>query len=119
MDISLRQLRAFVAVAGSASFTSAAQQLHLTQSALSLLIKDLESRLGVRLLDRTTRNVSLSEAGLSFLPLVQGVLQDLERAVGSVADLRDLKRGAARVAAPQLMSLTLLPPVLAAHRARH
>ena len=119
MNVSLRQLRAFVAVADSGSFTDAAKKLHITQSALSLLIKDLEGYLRVRLLDRTTRNVRLSEVGASFLPLVHGILQDLERAIGSVADLRDLKRGVARIAAPQLMSLTLLPPVLAAHRARH
>ena len=119
MNVSLRQLRAFVAVADSGSFTGAAQQLFITQSALSLLIKDLESELGIRLLDRTTRNVRLSEVGQAFLPLVNGVLQDLERAIASVADLRDLKRGVARIAAPQLMSLTLLPTVLATHRARH
>lgn len=119
MNVSLRQLRAFVAVADSESFTGAAQRLHVTQSALSLLIKDLETELRVRLLDRTTRNVRLSDVGTSFLPLVHGVLQDLERAIGRVADLRDLKRGVARIAAPQLMSLTLLPTVLATHRARH
>ncbi len=109
MNVSLRQLRAFVAVAELESFTGAAQQLHITQSALSLMIKDLESELGIRLLDRTTRSVRLAEAGHAFLPLVVGVLEDLERAIESVADLRDLKRGVARIAAPQLMSLTLLP----------
>ena len=119
MNVSLRQLRAFVAVAETGSFTGAAQHLHVTQSALSLLIKDLESELGIRLLDRTTRNVRLAEAGHAFLPLVTGVLQDLERAVASVADLRDLKRGVARIAAPQLMSLTLLPTVLSTHRTLH
>jgi DNA-binding transcriptional LysR family regulator len=101
------------------SFTGAAKRLHITQSALSLLIKDLETELGVRLLERTTRTVRLSDVGMSFRPLVHGVLQDLERAVASVADLRDLKRGVARIAAPQLMSLTLLPQVLATHRSRH
>src|SRR5689334_11913980 len=119
MNVSLRQLRAFVAVCDTGSFTGAARQLHITQSALSLLIKDLETELGIRLLERTTRNVRLSEAGASFRPLVNGVLQDLERAIASVADLRDLKRGVARIAAPQLMSLTLLPQVLPTHRARH
>ncbi len=119
MNVTLRQLRAFLCVADTGSFTGAAGQLHITQSALSLLIKDLESELRVRLLERTTRNVRLSEAGASFRPLVQGVLHDLERAIASVDDLRDLKRGVARIASPQLMSLTLLPEVLATHRARH
>lgn len=119
MNVSLRQLRAFVAVAECGSFTAAARQLHITQSALSLLIKELETDLGARLLERTTRSVRISEVGEAFLPLVNGVLQDLERALLSVADLRDLKRGVVRIAAPQLMSLTMLPTVLAAHRARH
>jgi DNA-binding transcriptional LysR family regulator len=119
MNVTLRQLRAFAAVADSGSFTGAAKQFPLTQSALSLLVKDLETELRVRLLDRTTRAVRLSDAGQAFLPLVQGVLGDLERAIASVADLRDLKRGVARIAGPQLMSLTLFPTVLAQHRARH
>jgi len=58
MNVSLRQLRAFVAVAGTGSFTGAAKQLHITQSALSLLIKDLESELGVRLLDQAVGLIS-------------------------------------------------------------
>jgi DNA-binding transcriptional LysR family regulator len=119
MNVTLRQLRAFVAVAESGSFTGAAKKLPVTQSALSLLIKDLEAQLRVRLLDRTTRAVRLTEAGHAFLPLVQGVLADLARAMTSVADLRDLRRGVARIAGPQLMSLTLFPTVLARHRARH
>ncbi|UUZ66416.1 LysR family transcriptional regulator (plasmid) [Polaromonas sp. P1-6] len=110
MNVSLRQMRAFVAVASCASFTGAAKQLHLSQSALSLLIKDLESELGVRLIERTTRNVVLSEVGNELLPLIKQVLQDLDRAINSVADLKDLKRGMARIAAPQLMSFSLLPP---------
>ena len=118
MNVSLRHLRAFAAIARVGSFSAAAKQLHVSQSALSVLIKDLEDDLGVRLLDRTTRNVRVSEVGLAFLPQVQRILEDLEHAIHSIADLRDLKRGVARIAAPQLMSVTLVPSVLAAHRAR-
>lgn len=119
MNVSLRHLRAFVATAKAGSFSAAAKQLHVTQSALSVLVKDLEGDLGVRLLDRTTRNVRVSEVGQAFLPLVSRILQDLEHAIRGVADLRDLKRGVARIAAPQLMSVTLVPSVLATHRARY
>ena len=118
MNVSLRHLRAFVAIAHAGNFTAAARQLNVTQSALSLLVKDLESDLGVRLFDRTTRNVSVSEIGRSFLPQIVRVLTDLERAIHGVIDMRDLKRGIARIAAPQLMSASIMPAVLSAHRAR-
>jgi DNA-binding transcriptional LysR family regulator len=118
MNISLRHLRAFAAISRAGSFTVAANQLHVSQSALSVLVKDLEDDLGVCLLDRTTRNVRVSEVGLTFLPQVQRILEDLEHAIHSIADLRDLKRGVARIAAPQLMSVTLIPSVLAVHRDR-
>src|SRR5258708_19710597 len=109
MNVSLRQLRAFVAVAETGSFTGAAKQLHITQSALSLLIKDLEGELGVRLLDRTTRNVRLSEVGASFRPLVHGVLQDLDPPIPSAPDLPDLTPGVPPIPPPQFTPLTLLP----------
>ncbi|HVQ66414.1 MAG TPA: LysR family transcriptional regulator, partial [Bradyrhizobium sp.] len=63
MDVTLRQLRAYVAVLESASFSEAAKAMHLSQAALSGLIKELENRVGVRLLDRTTRKVSASAVG--------------------------------------------------------
>ena len=59
-EITLRQLRAFLAVLESGSFSEAANTMHLSQAALSGLVKELESRLGVRLLNRDTRNVSAS-----------------------------------------------------------
>lgn len=119
MNVSLRQMRAFVAVAGCGSFTGAAQQLHLSQPALSQLIKDLEDVLGVRLLERTTRSVVLSEVGSEWLPQIKRVLQDLDRVVDGIADLRDLRRGMVRIAAPPAMFYSLLPPILAVHRTRH
>ena len=75
MNVTLRQLRAFVGVADTGSFTGAAKRLHITQSALSLLIRDLEAEFGVRLFDRTTRNVRLSAVGASFRPLVHGPIR--------------------------------------------
>lgn len=116
MNVSLRHLRAFAAIAGAGNFTTAAKQLHVSQSALSVLMKDLEDDLGVSLLVRTTRNVRVLEVGQAFLPQIMRVLEDLEHAIHSIADLRDLKRGVARIAAPQLISVTLVPAVLAAHR---
>lgn len=115
-NLSLRQLRAFDAVAQEGSFTLAAQRLHLTQSALSVLVRELERELGVQLFDRHTRRVELADAGRDFLPSVRRVLNELSHGIDSVADLRDKKKGMLRVSAPQLMACTLIPRVVARYR---
>ncbi|MEJ7686139.1 MAG: LysR substrate-binding domain-containing protein [Variovorax sp.] len=119
MNLTLRQLRAFAAVADTGSFTAAAATLHLTQSALSVLVRELEREMGVQLFDRHTRRVLLSEAGREFQPSVQRVLADLAGAVAGVTELREQKKGVLRLAAPQLMACTLMPRVIAAYSARH
>lgn len=113
MNLTLRQLRAFAAVAETGSFTAAAASLHLTQSALSVLVRELEREMGVQLFDRHTRRVLLSEAGREFQPSVQRLLADLAGAVAGVTELRDKKKGVLRLAAPQLMACTLMPRVIA------
>jgi DNA-binding transcriptional LysR family regulator len=113
MNITLRQLRAFVALAQTCSFTDAAVGLHVTQSALSGLIKELELALGVQVVNRSTRKVGLSEVGREFYPLVARLLQDLDGALDTISDLKALKRGLVRIAAPQLMSASVLPGVIA------
>lgn len=113
MNVTLRQLRAFCALARTNSFTDAAATLHVTQSALSGLIKELEQTLGVQVVNRSTRKVQLSEVGREFYPLATKVLQDLDGALDTMADLKALKRGVVRIAAPQLMSCSVLPDVIA------
>lgn len=115
MNLTLRQLRAFVVVANMGSFTEAAKHLHLTQSALSVLVRELEKELEIRLLDRSTRKVKLSEAGKDFFPFADKILQDLDTAVSGVTSLKNRKRGFVRVAAPQLMSCTLMPRAIVAY----
>lgn len=119
MNVTLRQLRAFVALARIGSFTHAADSMHVTQSALSGLIRELELTLGVQLVDRSTRKIQLSEVGREFYPLIQKIVQDLDGALGDISNLKALKKGVVRIAAPQLMSCTLLPEVIAAYRAEH
>lgn len=116
MNITLRQLRAFIAVARTGSFTLAAESLFVTQSALSGLIKELEQSLGVRLFDRSTRRIQLSEIGRSIYPHIDKILADLDGVLDEVANLKALKKGVVRVAAPQLMACTLMPEVIAAYR---
>lgn len=117
--LTLRQLHAFCAVAEAGSFTAAATRMHLTQSALSVLVRELESELGVRLFDRHTRRVLLTEAGHELLPSAQRMLAELEQAAQGLAQLRDKSRGRLRLAMPQLMASTLGARAVAAFHRRH
>ena len=119
MNPSLRQMRALVALAKTGSFTLAADHLNLTQSALSGQIKELEQLLGMRVVERTTRKAQLSELGRELTPLFDKMLQDLDRAMADIASRKALKQGSVRVAAPQMLSCTLLPEVIAAYRMRY
>lgn len=119
MNVTLRQLRAVVLVGQLGSFTRAAQAMHLSQSALSMLVRDLESSMGTRLVDRTTRSVSLTVAGSELVAGTQQVLADLERAIGRVDELVAKQRGRVVLAAPLVLSSALLPAALAAFRRAH
>lgn len=81
MDLSTRQLRCFLRVAEERNFTRAAQSLHLTQSALSRQIRQLEQRLGFSLFSRTTRRVELTDAGSVFLADARSALETLEHGI--------------------------------------
>lgn len=119
MNVTLRQLRAFVAVARTGSFTLAADSLHVTQSALSGLIKELEQAVGVQLVDRTTRRIQLSEVGRECYPLFDKTLHDLDAVLSEITNLKTLKKGVVRIAVPQLMACTLMPEVIVAYKKQH
>lgn len=119
MNVTLRQLRAFLAVARTSSFTLAAESLYITQSALSGLIKELEQGLGVRLVDRSTRRVHLTHVGERLFPRLERVIDDLDGTLQHVADHQALKTGLVRVAASQLLASTLMPQLIAEYRALH
>lgn len=119
MNPTLRQMRAFVALAKTGNFTLAAQAMHVTQSALSGLIKELEQTLGAKVVDRSTRKALLTDIGKELYPLFSQMIDDLDGALANVADHTRLKKGMVRIAAPQLLSCTLMPPAIAAYRARH
>ena len=118
-NVTLRQLRAFVTVAETGGFAPASQRLHVTPSALSLLVKEIETVMEVRLFDRTTRRLALSSAGSDFLPLARNLLADLARAIESTRDLEQQKRGAIRVACTPLYAATLMPGLVRRYRERH
>lgn len=93
MDVELRHLRAFAAVAHQLSFTRAAEQLVITQPALTRTVKQLEQALEVRLFDRTSRHVALTPAGTEFLDHAQRVLTALDEAVASVRNQVTIRMG--------------------------
>src|SRR5918994_3023835 len=109
----LDDLSAFLAVARDRSFTKAAQKLGVSQSALSQTIRQLEARLGVRLLARTTRSVSLTEAGERLLHTVGPRPEEIEAELAAVSELREKPFGTIRITATEYASDTILLPKLA------
>jgi DNA-binding transcriptional LysR family regulator len=93
MDVELRHLRAFAAVARSRSFTRAAEQLSVTQPALSRTIQQLESALQVTLLDRSSRHVGLTGVGSEFLRNAERVLADFDGTVASARRMVTIRLG--------------------------
>jgi LysR family carnitine catabolism transcriptional activator len=116
VDATLRQLAAYVAVAKSAGFTAAAAQLHLSQSTLSRAVADLERVLGVRLLERDTRNVQLTAAGVETLRVAEQIV-DAHR-----SGMKELRRyllgesGVVAMATLPSVAAVLLPGLISAFR---
>ena len=119
MNISLRQMRAFAAVTQSGSFTGAARQLSLTQSAVSMLVQQLEQELHLQLFDRSRTAITLTEAGKNLLPLAQRILEDLRQVVEGASEIRALRRGFLRVSTSQMMACTWVASVLTEFGQQH
>lgn len=109
----LNDLLAFVLVARQGSFTRAAAQLGVSQSALSHTIRGLESRLGLRLLTRTTRSVSPTEAGERLLQTIGPRLDEIEVEVSALSELRDKPAGTIRITTAEHAANSVLWPKLA------
>jgi DNA-binding transcriptional LysR family regulator len=108
----LNDLAAFLAVARERSFTKAAAKLGISQSSLSHIIRDLESRLGLRLLTRTTRSVSPTEAGERLLNAAGPRLDEVEAAIKSLGDLRETPSGTIRITSTDYATDVILWPKL-------
>lgn len=107
-------LRAFVAVAEQGSFSKAAERLGHSPSSLSQIIRALEERLGIRLLQRTTRSVALTEAGERLLLRIRPALDELDAALRDVGHFRDRPAGLVRVRCLRLAFRTYVERILAA-----
>jgi DNA-binding transcriptional LysR family regulator len=108
----LADLSAFATVAQELSFTRAAAKLGMTQSSLSHAIRRLESRIGLRLLTRTTRSVAPTEAGERLLRTVQPAFEHIDLEIDSLTALRDKPAGTIRVTTAEHAALTVLMPAL-------
>ncbi|MBT4518689.1 MAG: LysR family transcriptional regulator [Halieaceae bacterium] len=112
MSIPINQVIAFCTVARTGSFAEAAIQLHLSQPALSIAIKNLEEALGGKLLARTTRSVTLTPEGKAFYPVVRRLLADWEQSLQDVRNHFALRRGKLEIAAIPTYTTNLLPQIL-------
>jgi len=108
----LADLEAFAVVAEEGSFTRAAARLAVSTSALSHTIRKLETRIGLRLLTRTTRRVATTEAGERLLDTLRPAIDTIERQLAELSDLRDRPSGTIRITASDHSARTLLWPVI-------
>jgi DNA-binding transcriptional LysR family regulator len=103
---------AFIAVARERSFTKAAAQLGVSQSALSYTVRTLEARLGLRLLTRTTRSVSVTEAGERLLNSIRPHFEEIESEIAALSAMRDKPAGSVRITTVEHAAETILWPKL-------
>lgn len=109
MNTSIRELRAFLYVATLRSFTRSAERLHITQAGLSAMIKALEAQAGSRLFDRTTRAVSLTEAGKTLLPVASRIVEEIDGIGTKLAEMSAEGRSTLRIGATPIIASKLLP----------
>ena len=118
MDI--RHYRSFIALAGEGSFTSAARKLNIVQSGLSVTIKEMEEELGVKLVQRTTRRVSLTDAGLLFLEYARPAVTMLSDGAEAVRSQSRIVRGRIRLGILQSLTPYIdFPTVLGTFKAKY
>jgi DNA-binding transcriptional LysR family regulator len=113
------ELKAFVAVADRRNFARAAEYLGLVPSTISQTVRALEERLGVRLLNRTTRNVSLTDAGERLLTRVRPAIMELDAAVGDLDEFRDTPTGTLRLNVSTGAAQIVLAPAMKAFLAAY
>ena len=119
LNISTRQVRAFLALAQHRNFTRAAQQSHLSQSAFSTMIRTLEEAVGLRLFDRDTRKVDLTPERELFRQGVSRLMEDFRATMADLGEHAARRRGRARIAALPSLAAGWLPGLLAEFRRQH
>lgn len=115
----LSDIQAFILVAQEKSFTRASAKIGLSQSALSHTIRGLEERLGLRLLTRTTRSVSPTEAGIQLLTTVQPLFEEIDDRIAALNELKEKPAGTIRISTAEHAANTVLWPKLLAFLPRY
>ncbi|HEU4507931.1 MAG TPA: LysR family transcriptional regulator [Pyrinomonadaceae bacterium] len=116
----IRQLRAFVAIAESGTFTAGALRVHVTQAAISMQIRQLENEIGAKVFVRAPRHVILTEAGEQLLRRARHILREHDAALDEIAELAGAERGRLRIGSASAMVLTeQLPAILKELRKQH
>ncbi len=119
MDVEIRHLEAFVAAARHGSFTRAAKTVGISQPTFTVQIRQLESALGVRLLDRNTRSVHLTPIGRDLFPVLERVLREIDAALVNVKPGSAHSNGSVTVGALPSVSATMLPRIISEFREEH
>lgn len=109
MNVALRQLRAFLAVARHGSFSRAANEVRLSQSAISLSVRQLERELGLKLLDRTTRQVQLTAVGATLVASGSRLVDELDATLRELRDIGEQHRGHVMMACVPAVARSLMP----------
>jgi DNA-binding transcriptional LysR family regulator len=118
--VEIRQLRAFIAIAESGTFTAGAARVHVTQAAISMQIRQLETEIGARVFVRAPRHVILTEAGEHLLHRARQILREHDVALEEIAELAGAERGRLRIGSASAMVLTdQLPRILKELRRQH
>ena len=119
MNITLNQLRAFTAVAREKSFTKAAEVLSISQPSVSVLIKQLEAALNLKLFDRTTKELHLTAEAANFFPTIVRINEDLESALQDLVATAERRRGRVSLAVLPSIATNVLPETVANFTAEH
>jgi DNA-binding transcriptional LysR family regulator len=119
MNVDSLGLEAFLAIAEQGRFHKAARQLHLTQTALTRRLQNFEQQLGVKLVERTTRSVALTEIGRAFLPQARRLFSELGAALVEIRETGLAQRGHVTIACVPTVGVRYLPRILKEYAARH
>ena len=119
MKIDTLGIQAFIAIADHFSFQRAAAALHVSQTALSRRLQNLEASLGVTLVERTTRSVALTHIGRNFLPQAKRLFGDLTTALSELSETGKARRGDVCIACVPTAGIQLLPRIIQEYSSRH
>jgi DNA-binding transcriptional LysR family regulator len=118
MKIDILGVQAFVAIADFGGFQKAAETLHVTQTAVTQRLRNLEDFLGVMLVERTTRSIALSSIGKDFLPQARRLLQELSSTLNEIRETGKAQRGDVAIACVPTVGIQYLPQIIQEYSAR-